>query len=269
MESENNRGRRLLRRTALLSALLLLLCATLFLTSCFGALGSLLSGDHDGPGEEGGDTDPVTEEDRNWRFTFQPDDNGEGYVLTEAFYIGDGTEFDLTVPASYNGKNVTGMNSNLFESRNLGNVVIPGTVTTIPSGAFRHSTVKSVTFGEGLVHIEDDAFAGCASLASVSIPDTISSVGARAFEHCESLTSVVFPGGVGVIGEYAFGDCHNLQELNLGTGVLIIEANAFYNATALQRVIIPSVEKWMSIQFRNETASPLAQRGHSPAGALT
>ncbi|MCD8007502.1 MAG: leucine-rich repeat domain-containing protein, partial [Clostridiales bacterium] len=50
-----------------------------------------------------------------------------------------------------------------------------------------------------------NAFAN-SSLTSVTIPDSITSIGSYEFESCTDLTSVVFPDSVTSIGSYAFSD---------------------------------------------------------------
>jgi hypothetical protein len=45
--------------------------------------------------------------------------------------------------------------------------------------------------------IEQAAFQGCTSLASVSIPSSVTSIGVNAFGGCTSLNSVVFQAGGG------------------------------------------------------------------------
>ena len=52
--------------------------------------------------------------------------------------------------------------------------------------------------------IGDGTFSGCKSLASVTIPDTVTGIGNRAFSYCSSLASVTIPDSVTGIGEYAF-----------------------------------------------------------------
>ena len=53
------------------------------------------------------------------------------------------------------------------------------------------------------------AFAGCSSLTSVTIPDSVTSIGYSAFEDCSSLTSVEIPNSVTSIGRFAFGYYNN------------------------------------------------------------
>ncbi|MDE6773738.1 MAG: leucine-rich repeat domain-containing protein, partial [Treponemataceae bacterium] len=59
-----------------------------------------------------------------------------------------------------------------------------------------------------------NAFYGCTSLTSITIPKGVTSIGVRAFEGCTSLTSVTIGDDVTEIGEYAFYDCTSLTTIN-------------------------------------------------------
>ncbi len=48
------------------------------------------------------------------------------------------------------------------------------------------------------------AFENCEGLTSVSIPDSVTSIGERAFYHCRKLTSIIAPNGVPNVGKNAF-----------------------------------------------------------------
>ena len=63
---------------------------------------------------------------------------------------------------------------------------------------------NSVTIPDTVTSIGEYAFYDCTSLTSVTIPDSVTSIGGSAFSGCTSLTSVTIPDSVTSIGSYAF-----------------------------------------------------------------
>jgi len=81
----------------------------------------------------------------------------------------------------------------------------------------------------GTKTIADSAFANCTSLASVTIPDSVTSIEKYTFFNCPSLTSVTIPDSVTSIGYYTFSGCTSLASITIPDSVTEIGANAFSN----------------------------------------
>lgn len=65
------------------------------------------------------------------------------------------------------------------------------TVTAIAEKGFAGcASLKSVTLPETLIEIGDNAFSGCAVLESITIPAQVASIGAFVFEGCTALTAI-------------------------------------------------------------------------------
>ena len=84
-------------------------------------------------------------------------------------------------------------------------------------------------------------FRGCSKLLHVSIPATVSAIGAEAFMGCAGLRSVSWPRAPpdAHIGFGAFANCEALTKLILPATLRTIGVNAFANAMALTLVDIP------------------------------
>jgi hypothetical protein len=71
-------------------------------------------------------------------------------------------------------------------------VTIPGTVSTIPGGAFMNCGFSEVTFGEGVTTISSGAMTGnLTGTTIIRIPSTMSSVGPNAFAGVGSVQEVI------------------------------------------------------------------------------
>ncbi len=125
----------------------------------------------------------------------------------------------------------------------------------INTGAFYNCTLTSITISDSVTSIGDYAFSRCSSLTSVTIGNSVTNIGSNAFAICFSLTSVTIPNSVTNIGEYAFFNCINLTSVTIGNSVTSIGAAAFYSCSQLNKVYYKGTSaEWREIGIDSDNS---------------
>ena len=103
-----------------------------------------------------------------------------------------------------------------------------------------NTSVTSVSIPNSVTSIGEFAFFNCTGLTSVSIPSSVASIGSYAFQDCSGLTSVNIPDSVTSIGAAAFSTCTGLTSVNIGNGVLLtVGGNAFAECPLVGTITLP------------------------------
>lgn len=100
-------------------------------------------------------------------------------------------------------------------------------ITSIGNYAFYYCPLTSVTISDSVTSVGEGAFKNCTSLTSVTIGGGVTSIGSEAFYYCSSLTSVTIPDSVTSIGDYAFIYCSSLTSVTIPDSVTSIGDDAF------------------------------------------
>ena len=162
---------------------------------------------------------------------------------------------ELIIPDS-----VTKIEDYAFESCiNLTTVTIPTSVTdmghysfsrcdklsvaTLPAEQVKNIPKENLTTvvinGGTTIHDYYGAFYNCKNLVSVTISDSVTSIGAGAFSGCENLTTIRLPSGITEISSHMFRDCKSLTSITIPDSVTSIGDGAFSGCESLNNVIIP------------------------------
>ena len=97
---------------------------------------------------------------------------------------------------------------------NVQNFTFGNEVETIPEYlCYKISSLTSVTISNSVTSIGISAFDGCSGLTSITIPNSVTSIGISAFGGCSGLTSITIPNSVTSIGNSAFGGCSGLTSI--------------------------------------------------------
>ena len=100
--------------------------------------------------------------------------------------------------------------------------------------------LESVTIQNSVTSIGQLAFGGCTSLTSITIPDSVTSIDNYAFQYCSGLTSIDIHDSVTSIGNHAFSSCYNLQSIDIPDSVTSIGNHAFAYCYSLTSCTIGS-----------------------------
>ena len=146
--------------------------------------------------------------------------------------IGNGVFFDcenlVSIEVANDNMNYTSISGILFSKNKTELIQYPAAKTD-----------STYIIPDGVTKI-DYAFGSCKNLTSVTIPDSVTSVGDNAFNCCTSLTNITIPNSVTSIGNYSFSGCTNLINITIPDSVTSIGDNAFNGCTSLTNITIPN-----------------------------
>ena len=114
-------------------------------------------------------------------------------------------------------------------------------VTAIEGGAFQNcDEITSMSIANSVDSIGQYAFRNCRRLANLTLPSTMKEIGMYAFNACEALTAITLPEGLKTIKSCLLYGCTGLKSVSLPSTLETIESSAFRNCTGLLSVTIPN-----------------------------
>ena len=137
--------------------------------------------------------------------------------------------YDINIPSELDHHSVTGLGDYSFATEENGS----------PLYDIHHHNIHSVTIPESVTSIGQSAFESCFSLDSLIIKDAATSIGASAFDGCSHLTTLSLGKNITTIGDYAFQGCSYLTNVTIPQSVTSIGASAFVNCSNLSTITIP------------------------------
>ena len=150
----------------------------------------------------------------------------------------------------FHGKNATVTYRDQNYNSYSGEVVVPATVeyngteytvTSIGNQAFDGcSSLTTITLPNSITSIGSYAFDGCSSLTTITLPNSITSIGSYAFYGCSSLTIITIPNSITSIGSYAFDGCSSLTSITLPNSITSIGSYTFSGCSSLTSITLPN-----------------------------
>lgn len=122
-----------------------------------------------------------------------------------------------------------------------GAYAVPSGTEEIATSAFSYCTgLTSITLPETLTTIGDEAFYRCTGLTELTLPNSVTSIGANFVYRCAALKSVKLGTGMSEVGESLFYYANGLESIDVPEGYTSIGYEAFASCSALKSVTLPS-----------------------------
>ena len=129
-------------------------------------------------------------------------------------------------------------------------ITFDGVVTSIGKEAFYGCrSLTSITIPDSVTTIGETVFRWCSNLTSVTIGNSVTSIGDNAFYQCSSLASIIIPESVTSIGLGAFSECSSLASVTIPDSVTSIGEYAFKDCSSLTEVHISDIAAWCKLNF--------------------
>ena len=144
--------------------------------------------------------------------------------------------YTITVPTKLDGRKVTGLGESSFSG-----TYSPDHPKNYTLLSFCNQ-IQSVTIPESVTSIGKSAFEHCSNLDSLTIKGVATSIGAYAFASCTSLTSLSLVGSFQTIGDYAFSDC-GMTSLTIDANITSIGEFAFSSNSLTSLSLTGNVQK--------------------------
>ena len=147
---------------------------------------------------------------------------------------------------SYDGNALEPYDKNVFgatyqsNTYNNGKGVIKfnGPVTQVGDYAFYDTDLTSISLPNSVKSIGYAAFYWMDYMTEISLGNSVETISEQAFYDCDGLETIAIPASVTSLGKKAFYDCNKLKFVAIGRGVTNIPEYAFYDCDELKSVAI-------------------------------
>lgn len=153
--------------------------------------------------------------------------------------------------------------SQFANSSNLEDITIEDGITEIPNACLQTTKLKSLSLANTIKTIGSDNFKGSDTITSLDIPESIVSIGSACFNDFSQLKEITFHEGLETLSRNTFNNCPNVKNLVLPSTLKTI----YYSFTTgtLDSVVMGGKDAVFSSTFYIENCKDLTIR----AGVVT
>ena len=188
---------------------------------------------------------------------YELSEDGESYSIVKY----KGTDTELVIPSSYNGKPVTSIERNAFAYCSLlEEVWIPDSIISVGYFAFGDCiSLRNVTIGKGVTSIGNTAFTGCKLLTNLIVSNENEVYDSR--NNCNAIietvnnkliigcNNTVIPSSVTIICDWAFLEC-TFMSISIPKSIVAINCGAFSDCFNLTEVYYEgSKNQWKEVEI--------------------
>ena len=179
--------------------------------------------------------------DDDWNLGKNTGGQGSGY------FAGEG-DLDLRSVAGDCGVVLKRSSNGVLENNTkITSVIFPDSFETMLGNTFKNDTaLTNVVFGSGFKHIDTadkDSFLSCTSLKNVTFNDGIETIGKESFKNCSALELVdyTFPSSLTTLGDHCFAGCKKFIGTLTFPGLTTLTGTyQFEDCTAMTSFVAPN-----------------------------
>lgn len=185
------------------------------------------------------------------------------------------------------GRNITVLAGSFYNCYSLASVVIPNSMSSIQDHTFTNCRSLSSMVLPRINYFGTYSFSGCYTLstmvlsqnttklnssfcsntliASVILPDSITSINDSAFSSCISMSSITIPNSITTIDSSAFSNCRAMAFYDFSNHIAIptlSATNAFNNIPSDCKIIVPDAlyDEWIAATNWSTYASKIIKK---------
>jgi len=142
---------------------------------------------------------------------------------------------NIIIPSIIKGENILYIGTYSFydDDINISNVVFPDSVIIICDNSFPSIGLQNLLLGKNLERIDENAFVANPNVKSISIPNSVTTIGASAFNFAYNsggIQSVALGNSVNEIMNYSFLSQTGIRNIVIPDSVTTISGDAFQNS---------------------------------------